>query len=1014
MTKINLFKPSVITDGIDKYFWKKIIVLLCLFAVTFMFQGSKAKAQATADYDWNNVAIGGGGFVSAIITSKTEQNLVYARTDVGGAYRWDASTSSWISLLDWVSDDEVGYLGVESLAIDPQAPNKVYMLVGISYFNGGKTAILRSDDYGNTFTITDVTNQFKAHGNGMGRQTGEKLVVDPNNSNILYCGTRWNGLFKSTDAGATWSRVNSLNVTTTPNENGISLVILDGSSVSGGATQRIIVGVSRSGSTNMYLSDDSGQTFSAIPGATTTYMPHRAAMANNGDLYITYGNGAGPHAHWSVPEPMDQGQIWKYNISSGVWTNITPSGYTNAFGGISVDPNNPNRMVASTINTYLPQNGAWGERIFLSTNGGSTWIDVIDRGFNLDPNGNNWIAGNAIHWAGSLEFDPFDSKKVWVTSGNGIFRTEDIDATLNVWKFQVKGLEETVPLGVESIPNGPVISVIGDYDGFRHTDVTQYVPRHNPSMGTTTGLAVAAQNTSKIVRVGNSMYYSTDMGISWNQCSLKGPQGQVTISADGNTFLHCPSGSNKTYRSTNNGNSWFASSGLNISDARPLGDPVNPNKFYVYNPTNGAILVSTNGGSSFSGAGSTGNGGSKVIRVAPGREGDLWVPLYGGGLARSTNSGQSFSTISGVSYCGAVGFGKEASGSSYPTIYIWGTVNNVKGLFRSTDQGASWVRVNDDAHEYGGPGNGQFVVGDMNVFGRVYMSTAGRGIVYGGPATTGTNYTLTTSTNGSGTIDLNPAGGTYASGTVVTVTANPASGWQFSGWSGDLSGSLNPTTITMNSNKSITATFTSSGGNPTLVHVQSIVTGSQSSGRGSKQGTAAVTIYNDLGNAVSGATVTGTFSGSFNETVSGTTDSNGTVTLITNGTAKGNVTVDLCVDDVSHSSLMYAPAQNVITCIGSGSSFLVTLNDLRSLEKVDQVNFEIYPNPAPKGKFAVILPEIAGAATISIYNGQGKLLYQKYSYGGKKQEIDHHLNAGFYLVKVSSDKLDITKKLIIK
>ena len=92
----------------------------------------------------------------------------------------------------------------ESLALDPNNSGRLYMLVGIEYFNNGRTAILRSNDYGNTFTITEVTNQFKAHGNGMGRQTGEKLVVDPNNSNILYCGTRWNGLFKSTDAGATW------------------------------------------------------------------------------------------------------------------------------------------------------------------------------------------------------------------------------------------------------------------------------------------------------------------------------------------------------------------------------------------------------------------------------------------------------------------------------------------------------------------------------------------------------------------------------------------------------------------------------------------------------------------------------------------------------------------------------------------------------------------------------------------------------------------------------------------
>ncbi|MEO7530954.1 MAG: secretion protein, partial [Sediminibacterium sp.] len=97
-------------------------------------------------HTWNNVAMGGGGFVSGLVTSKKEQGLMYARTDVGGAYRWNVATSTWLPLLDWTSDNETGFQGVESLAIDPRLPNRVYMLVGTSYFNSGKTAIIRSDD----------------------------------------------------------------------------------------------------------------------------------------------------------------------------------------------------------------------------------------------------------------------------------------------------------------------------------------------------------------------------------------------------------------------------------------------------------------------------------------------------------------------------------------------------------------------------------------------------------------------------------------------------------------------------------------------------------------------------------------------------------------------------------------------------------------------------------------------------------------------------------------------------
>lgn len=75
------------------------------------------------------------------------------------------------------------------------------------------------------------------------------------------------------------------------------------------------------------------------------------------------------------------------------------------------------------------------------------------------------------------------------------------------------------------------------------------------------------------------------------------------------------------------------------------------------------------------------------------------------------------------------------------------------------------------------------------------------------PSTT-TQYTLATSTTGSGQIQLNPAGGTYPQGSQVTATAVPAAGYTFTGWSGAATGTSNPVTITMNGNKSLVANFT--------------------------------------------------------------------------------------------------------------------------------------------------------------------------------------------------------------
>jgi hypothetical protein len=68
-------------------------------------------------------------------------------------------------------------------------------------------------------------------------------------------------------------------------------------------------------------------------------------------------------------------------------------------------------------------------------------------------------------------------------------------------------------------------------------------------------------------------------------------------------------------------------------------------------------------------------------------------------------------------------------------------------------------------------------------------------------------YTLTVTTVGSGTVNLNPPGGVYTENTTVTLTAIPDSGWQFTGWTGDLSGGTASLPLLMDSHKAITATF---------------------------------------------------------------------------------------------------------------------------------------------------------------------------------------------------------------
>jgi len=87
-------------------------------------------------------------------------------------------------------------------------------------------------------------------------------------------------------------------------------------------------------------------------------------------------------------------------------------------------------------------------------------------------------------------------------------------------------------------------------------------------------------------------------------------------------------------------------------------------------------------------------------------------------------------------------------------------------------------------------------------------------------------FTLTTGATGSGTVQRNPSAASYTCGTSVTLTATPAGGWAFSGWSGDLTGNQNPSPIIMDSARTVTALFSQilSPTPPVITNVQVVPT----------------------------------------------------------------------------------------------------------------------------------------------------------------------------------------------
>jgi photosystem II stability/assembly factor-like uncharacterized protein len=211
-----------------------------------------------------------------------------------------------------------------------------------------------------------------------------------------------------------------------------------------------------------------------------------------------------------------------------------------------------------------------------------------------------------------------------------------------------------------------------------------------------------------------------------------GYAAMIAVSADGATVIWAPGATVPAYWSS--AGTWVSSQGAPVG-VRVISDRVNPKKFYGYDPGSGTMFVSTDGGVTFT-AGATGLPHDAGIpgwsaeahpKAVPGIEGDLWLPTSSG-LYHSTDSGASFTRISSISSAPLVGFGMAAPGTSYPAIYLVGTVNGIYGIFRSIDEGNSWTRINDDAHQYG---QIDAVSGDPRIYGRVYLGTSGRGILYG-------------------------------------------------------------------------------------------------------------------------------------------------------------------------------------------------------------------------------------------------------------------------------------------
>lgn len=465
-------------------------------------------------YQYKNLPIPGGGYVTGFLFSKKYSDTLYIRTDIGGTYRYQPNFQKWIPLNTDVTLFDLSETYPAAIALDDNHPDRLFIISGTHDHDCGLLSI--SEDRGETFIRKTIPTP--VHGNWSGRGTGYRLVLDPLARGTLYYASQKGGLLRTTNMGDSWEEL------PVNNEKLMTFVWLSPDSntiVTGCAGAAHISGHMRGHS--LYISYDKGSTFEKLP------MPENinfelsklsGLVAQRADydgtyLYITCAVTGKRAFTVESSYSCDTGDVlggrvlrYAFNADGKItgYEDITPymgntpnhpmphtigqTGYTPSaplsqdsleygFSGITSATNatgntRPGMIACSTICKDD------GDMIFVSYDYGNTWqIKLYDLSIGrmdfkapyMRPccNGGH----NLIHWLSDLKFNPFNPDEIWFNSGTGVFVSRNFNDTTAVFSDCCDGIEETVHLNIYGMPAGEVqvVDIVGDLGAFAFRDL---------------------------------------------------------------------------------------------------------------------------------------------------------------------------------------------------------------------------------------------------------------------------------------------------------------------------------------------------------------------------------------------------------------------------------------------------------------------------------------------------------------------------------------------------------------
>lgn len=448
-------------------------------------------------YQYRNLPIPGGGYVTGFSFHPFEKDVFYIRTDIGGAYRFHRDIMRWDSLIKGVTMDDLSETFPTALALDDHHPERLYIISGVDANEHGMFSV--SEDYGSSFNRYEVP--MHVHGNLNGRGTGSRLIVDKNDENTLWFASQDSGLWKTCDKGASWQHIEAVA------EKYLTLVgqTSDGKALFVGSAGATTKRSDKLRGHSLFVSYDQGASFEElwqpedgeVEGVKLAGLIAQRYVMDDTYLYVTY-SVMGRNAYvYELGYSCDGGsviggKVVRYpllqNGQIGQGEDITPNGYQGlvkdqddksvfheyGFSGISTIPNHPGWLVTSTICK------GDGDCIYRSKDYGQTWECILFdlkvgtmafRSEYMTPkyNGNH----NLIHWLTDVKVNPFDENELWFNTGTGVFRSKNLTKDQVIFEDWSDGIEETVHLNVYGLPAGDVqvLDIVGDLGGFAFKDL---------------------------------------------------------------------------------------------------------------------------------------------------------------------------------------------------------------------------------------------------------------------------------------------------------------------------------------------------------------------------------------------------------------------------------------------------------------------------------------------------------------------------------------------------------------